>query len=137
MFLDFNDLTVDLRNLSLNTVVSHVETWDLPSPTSAERLSQPEAGGYNWPMKDVTVYTTTYCPYCRQAEKFLESKGVPFKNVDVTEDTAMRERLVEMSGGRRTVPQIFIGGTPIGGYSDMMELHTRGALEPMLNSDAE
>ena len=85
-------------------------------------------------MKDVTIYTTNYCPYCRQAEKFLETKGVAFKNVDVTEDQAMREKLVELSGGRKTVPQIFIGDQPIGGYSDMMILHQKGQLEPLLTA---
>ena len=84
-------------------------------------------------MKDVTIYTTDYCPYCRQAEKFLTDKGVPFKQVDVTNDDAMREKLIELSGGRRTVPQIFIAGEAIGGYSDMMALHTKGQLEPKLN----
>lgn len=83
-------------------------------------------------MKPVTVYTTNYCPYCRQAERFLSEKGVPFENVDVTDDQAMREKLVEMSGGRKTVPQIFIGGQPIGGYSDMMALHQKGQLDALL-----
>jgi glutaredoxin 3 len=87
-------------------------------------------------MKDVTIYTTNYCPYCRQAEKFLEGKGVAFKNVDVTDDQAMRDKLVELSGGRRTVPQIFIGELAIGGYSDMMALHTKGELEPLLTAAA-
>ncbi len=84
-------------------------------------------------MKDVVIYTTNYCPYCRQAEKFLTDKGVPFQQVDVTDDDAMREKLIELSGGRRTVPQIFIGGEAIGGYSDMMTLHQKGQLEPKLN----
>ena len=79
-------------------------------------------------MKDVVIYTTDYCPYCRQAERFLTDKGVPFKGVDVTNDQAMRDKLVEMSG-RRTVPQIFIGGEAIGGYSDMIALHNKGELE--------
>ena len=83
-------------------------------------------------MKEVTVYTTTWCPYCRQAERFLKDKGVAFKNVDVTEDDALRAKLVEMSGGRKTIPQIFIGDEPIGGYSDMMELHRGGTLMPKL-----
>jgi glutaredoxin 3 len=85
-------------------------------------------------MKDVTIYTTNYCPYCRQAEKFLETKGVAFKNIDVTDDQAMREKLVELSG-RQTVPQIFIGEQPIGGYSDMILLHQKGQLEPLLKAE--
>lgn len=87
-------------------------------------------------MKDVTLYTTTYCPYCRQAERFLADRRVPFQNIDVTGDDEARAKLVELSGGRRTVPQIFIGGQPIGGYSDLMELHQAGKLAPLLGVDA-
>jgi len=87
-------------------------------------------------MKDVTVYTTTTCPYCRQAERFLTEKQVPFQNVDVTGNDELRMKLVELSGGRRTVPQIFIGGEPIGGYSDLMELHQAGKLAPLLGVDS-
>jgi glutaredoxin 3 len=83
-------------------------------------------------MKDVVIYSTDYCPYCRQAERFLTDKGVAFKSVDVTNDQVMRDKLVEMSGGRRTVPQIFIGGEAIGGYSDMIALHQKGQLEAKL-----
>ena len=83
-------------------------------------------------MKKVTVYTTNWCPYCRQAERFLTEKGVAFQNIDVTEDDELRAKLVELSGGRKTVPQIFIGDEPIGGYSDMMTLHRAGALLPKL-----
>ena len=84
-------------------------------------------------MKDVIVYATNYCPYCRQAERFLTEKQVPFQTVDVTDDDAMRAKLVEMSG-QRTVPQIFIGGASIGGYSDMMALHQKGQLMPLLEA---
>lgn len=79
-------------------------------------------------MKDVVIYSTDYCPYCRQAERFLTDKGVPFKSVDVTNDDAMRDKLVELTG-QRTVPQIFIGGESIGGYSDMVKLNQKGELE--------
>ena len=85
-------------------------------------------------MKDVVIYSTDYCPYCRQAERFLNEKGVPFTSIDVTSDEAMRDKLVEMSGGRRTVPQIFIGGESIGGYSDMMALHRQGELQGKLQA---
>lgn len=83
-------------------------------------------------MKDVVLYSTNFCPYCRQAERFLTDKGVPFKNIDVTDDQALRDKLVELSGGRRTVPQIFIGGEAIGGYSDMIALHQKGELDARL-----
>lgn len=82
-------------------------------------------------MKDVTIYTTDYCPYCRQAERFLTEKQVPFKQIDVTNDDAMRTKLVELTG-QRTVPQIFVGEESIGGYSDMMKLHTAGQFLPKL-----
>lgn len=81
---------------------------------------------------DVIIYTTDYCPYCRRAEAFLKDKGVAFKNVDVTNDPETREKLVEMTQGLRTVPQIFIDGKSIGGYSDMMTLHSKGQLAPLL-----
>jgi glutaredoxin 3 len=84
-------------------------------------------------MKEVIVYATDYCPYCRQAERFLTEKQVPFQSVDVTHDDIMRAKLVELSG-QRTVPQIFIGGTSIGGYSDMMALHQKGELMPMIEA---
>ena len=85
-------------------------------------------------MPEVTVYSTTSCPYCRQAEQFLKAKGVAFTTIDVTGDDEMRLKLVELSGGLRTVPQIFIGGKPIGGYTDMIALEKRGALAALLNA---
>ena len=84
-------------------------------------------------MKDVVIYTTDYCPYCRRAERFLAERGVRFSSVDVTRDPATREKLVELTGGLTTVPQIFIGGIPVGGFSDLVALHRRGGLEPMLH----
>lgn len=78
------------------------------------------------------MYSTTHCPYCRQAERLLRTLGVPFKEIDVTGDEAMREELVRMTGGRRTVPQIFIGEEPIGGYTDLVALHHAGQLNAKL-----
>jgi len=87
-------------------------------------------------MKPVVIYTTDSCPYCRRAEHFLETKGIPFEEIDVTGNDEMRMKLVEMSGGRRTVPQIFIGGEAIGGYTDLIALEQQGKLAPMLNAPA-
>jgi len=84
-------------------------------------------------MKDVTVYTTGYCPYCTRAKALLQKKGVAFQEVDVTGDDAMREKLVEMSHGMRTVPQIFIGGEHVGGYTDLAALEAQGRLDSVLN----
>lgn len=83
-------------------------------------------------MKDVVVYTTNYCGYCRRAKALLEKKGAAFREVDVTGDDAMRAKLVELSGGMQTVPQIFIGGEHVGGYSDLAELEQEGKLDGML-----
>lgn len=83
-------------------------------------------------MKPVKIYTTNYCGYCVRAKDLLKRKGVNYEEVDVTGDDDLRARLVEMSHGQRTVPQIFIGETHVGGYSDLAELDRKGGLEPML-----
>lgn len=72
-------------------------------------------------MKEIIIYTTPYCPYCRMAKDLLRQKGAAFKEIDVSEDDAMREKLVQMSGGRETVPQIFVDGKSIGGYDELAE----------------
>ena len=83
-------------------------------------------------MKPVKIYTTNYCGYCVRAKDLLKRKGVNYEEVDVTGNDEMRTRLVEMSGGQRTVPQIFIGDTHVGGYSDLALLDRDGRLDPML-----
>lgn len=84
-------------------------------------------------MQPVKVYTTNYCGFCVRAKDLLSKKGVPFQEIDVTEDDAERERLVEASGGQRTVPQIFIGETHVGGYSDLVKLDGEGRLQALLD----
>ncbi len=85
-------------------------------------------------MKPVKIYTTTYCGYCVRAKDLLTRKGVKYEELDVTGDDAMRSKLVEMSGGQRTVPQIWIGETHVGGYSDLARLESEGRLDPMLQA---
>ncbi|HEX5749706.1 MAG TPA: glutaredoxin 3 [Archangium sp.] len=85
-------------------------------------------------MKPVKIYTTTYCGYCVRAKDLLTRKGVKYEELDVTGDDDMRSKLVEMSGGQRTVPQIWIGDTHVGGYSDLARLESEGRLEPMLQA---
>lgn len=75
---------------------------------------------------EVLVYTAAYCSYCRAAKKLLQDKGVAFREIDVTEDAQERRRLVERSGGRETVPQIFVDGRPIGGYDDLVRYFREG-----------
>jgi glutaredoxin 3 len=81
----------------------------------------------------VEVYTTSYCPYCVRAKSLLRSKGVAFEEIDVSSDSALREKMIEMSGGRRTVPEIFINGKIIGGYDELRALEDEGGLDPLLS----
>jgi glutaredoxin 3 len=83
-------------------------------------------------MKLVKIYTTVYCGYCARAKELLKGKGVTFEEIDVTGDDASRERLVELSGGLRTVPQIFIGEVHVGGYTDLALLESDGKLDALL-----
>jgi glutaredoxin 3 len=82
-------------------------------------------------MAQVVIYTTNYCPYCSAAKALLRSKNVEFEEIDVTADAARRGEMEKLSR-RRTVPQIFIDGQPIGGYDDARSLDDRGELDRML-----
>ncbi|GAB1479202.1 glutaredoxin 3 [Paracoccaceae bacterium] len=83
-------------------------------------------------MKPVEIYTTPTCPYCLAAKRLLTRKGVAFAEIDVSRDPSLRIAMTERAGGRRTVPQIFIGGTHIGGSDDLHALDHDGKLDPML-----
>ncbi len=74
----------------------------------------------------VTIYTTSYCSYCHAAKKFLKSKNIAFEEIDVTDDEAMRRKLVQMTGGRETVPQIFADEKNIGGYDELVAYYQSG-----------
>jgi glutaredoxin 3 len=82
-------------------------------------------------MSKVQIYTTNWCPYCNAAKALLTDKGVPYEEIDVT-DPMLRDSMIERAHGRRTVPQIFIGETHVGGYDDMAALERRGQLEPLV-----
>ncbi len=84
---------------------------------------------------DIRVYVTTYCPYCFAAKALLDGRGAKYEAIDCTDDPDTRAWLVEQTG-RRTVPQIFIGGVPVGGYDDLKRLDKLGALEPILRGEA-
>jgi glutaredoxin 3 len=84
----------------------------------------------------VEVYTTTYCPFCTRAKNLLKSKGVAFVEIDVTDDDALRAKMVEMSGGRRTVPEIFINGEIVGGFDDLKALDDEEKLDALLAQPA-
>lgn len=82
-------------------------------------------------MKTVEIYTTQTCPYCIAAKALLKKKGVTYQEIDVGADPALRQAMTERAG-RRSVPQIFIGGTHVGGCDDLHALDHAGKLDPML-----
>ncbi len=79
----------------------------------------------------VLMYSTRVCPYCRLAEALLTRKGVAFEKILVDEDPLRRTEMVQRTG-RRTVPQIFIGTTHVGGYLEMAQLDRNGELDELL-----
>jgi glutaredoxin 3 len=83
-------------------------------------------------MKPVEIYTTQTCGYCLMAKRLLRQKGVDFVEIDVGREPARRAEMTERSRGGRTVPQIFIGGEPVGGCADLYALERAGALDGML-----
>ncbi|MGH6876960.1 MAG: glutaredoxin 3 [Rhizomicrobium sp.] len=83
-------------------------------------------------MRRITIYTTPICPFCVRAKALLQKKGAEFEEVDVFMDGRAREEMEQRSGGRRTVPQIFIGDRYVGGSDDLMALDRAGELDPLL-----
>ena len=84
-------------------------------------------------MAAVTMYTTGVCPYCQMAERLLKSKGVEVDKIRVDLEPLRRQEMMERTG-RRTVPQIYVGETHVGGYDDLAALDRAGKLDPLLNS---
>ena len=84
-------------------------------------------------MATIEIYTTPTCPYCHAAKALLNQKGADFTEITVL-DPALRAAMTERAHGRRTVPQIFIGETHVGGYDDMAALDRQGGLDSLLNA---
>ena len=84
-------------------------------------------------MRRVTIYTMPVCPYCVRAKALLEEKGAQIQEVDVLTDRQAREEMRQRSGGRCTVPQIFVGDTHVGGCDDLHALEREGRLDPLLS----
>ena len=84
-------------------------------------------------MAKVVMYATAVCPYCIRAEQLLKRKGVvDIEKIRVDLEPARREEMLARSNGQRTVPQIFIGDTHVGGCDDLHELERQGKLDPLL-----
>lgn len=79
-------------------------------------------------MARVIVYTTPVCPYCVQAKRLLGERSIPYDEIDVGTDDALRDEMIERAGGKRTVPQIFIDGNHVGGYTELRALADAGGL---------
>ena len=85
-------------------------------------------------MATVEIYTKAFCPYCSRAMRLLASKGVTPTEHDITYGGPGRAEMVQRSGGRTTVPQVFIDGQHIGGSDDLAALDGRGGLDPLLTA---
>ena len=83
-------------------------------------------------MKLVEIYTSPLCGYCHAAKRLLSKKGVAFTEFDVSRDPSLRGEMIQRSNGGRTVPQIFIGGTHVGGCDDLHALEHAGKLDAFL-----
>jgi len=83
-------------------------------------------------MQTVKMYTSSYCPYCSRAKQLLLARGVDeIEEIHVDSEPEQRMKMMQITG-RRTVPQIFIGETHVGGCDDLIALDNRGALQPLL-----
>ena len=83
-------------------------------------------------MAKITIYTAGYCSYCHAAKALLKRKGVAFDEIDVSHDPAGRQRMTAKAGGKRTVPQIFVGETHIGDCDELYALDRQGRLDALL-----
>jgi glutaredoxin 3 len=84
----------------------------------------------------IQIYSTPFCGYCGSAKRLLGTKGAEFTEIDVMFDPERRQEMLERSGGRRTVPQIFIDGRHIGGFDDLNALDKAGELDKLLAAPA-
>ncbi|HUQ23463.1 MAG TPA: glutaredoxin 3 [Gaiellaceae bacterium] len=82
-------------------------------------------------MSRIQIYTTRWCGYCVRAKALLDAKGIDYDEISLDDDPAFRRNLFDLTGGR-TVPQILIDGTPVGGYTELWRLDRSGALDDSL-----
>ncbi|NJM29529.1 MAG: glutaredoxin 3 [Rhizobiales bacterium] len=85
-------------------------------------------------MPKITIYTTQFCPYCHAAKALLKKKGANYDEIDVSYNPPERQRMALRANGRRTVPQIFIDDTHVGGSDDLHSLDREGGLDPLLQA---
>lgn len=85
---------------------------------------------------EIVMYSTAWCGYCQRARNLLKRKGLAVREIKIDEDPKERDVMVQRSGGRRTVPQIFIGERHIGGYEDLAALDRSGELDKLVGKGA-
>ena len=83
-------------------------------------------------MQNVIIYTSPMCGFCHAAKRLLSKKGVAFAEFDVSRDPSRRQEMLQRSQGSRTVPQIFVGKTHVGGCDELFDLEHSGKLDPLL-----
>ena len=83
-------------------------------------------------MKAVEIYTSPLCGFCHAAKRLLNQKGVDYTEINVLQEPAKKPEMIERASGRRTVPQIFVGETHVGGCDDLFALEQDGKLDPLL-----
>lgn len=85
-------------------------------------------------MPEIEIYTQPHCPYCARALQLLASKKAEFREIDAPQGSSERKQARERSGGRTSVPQIFVGGQHIGGCDDLLALDAKGELDALLKA---
>lgn len=121
------------------TLDARIPEWTAAAPAHVTFREPPpaqrvlERGEATMSNPRLKMYARRGCGYCTQAERLLRAKGIAYEHVDVTGDPATRLWLARETG-RTTVPQIFIDGAPIGGYTDLAELDRQGALDRLLGA---
>lgn len=86
-------------------------------------------------MSKIVIYTSSSCPYCLRAKALLKRKNAKFEEINIENDQQLREKMIQQADGRKTVPQIFINGIPIGGCDDLYALEQEGQLQKLLDDN--
>jgi len=85
-------------------------------------------------MTQATLYSKDYCPYCVKAKGLLKRRNISFTEIDISQDEKLQQEMIAKSGGRKTVPQIFIGETHVGGCDDLFALDASGKLDALIKN---
>ena len=88
-------------------------------------------------MPNAEIYTSGFCGYCMAAKNFLRNRGIDWTEVRIDQEAGKLAEMLERSGGRRTVPQIFIGGVHVGGYDDLVAADRNGKLAQLMTALAD